>query len=76
MQEKITIGRSGAITIPSSLREAFAFEENDELIIEKTEEGLLLRPAMRISVEMYTEERIAEFFSDEDVLKEKLEGNP
>jgi AbrB family looped-hinge helix DNA binding protein len=68
MQERVTIGRSGAITIPARLRQAYGLRPNDELIIEPSDGGLLLRPVANESIELYTDERIAEFSSDEDAL--------
>ena len=68
MQERVTIGRRGAITIPVRLREAYGLKPNDELIIEPSDGGLLLRPVTSESIELYTEERIAEFSSEEDSL--------
>ena len=54
MQDKVTIGRRGIITIPAKMREAFGLKEQDELIIEDTGQGLLLRPALSVPIEMYT----------------------
>jgi AbrB family looped-hinge helix DNA binding protein len=68
MQDKVTIGRRGIITIPAKMREAFGLKEQDELIIEDTGQGLLLRPALSVPIEMYTEERIAEFARDEKAI--------
>ena len=68
MQNKVTINERGVITIPARMREAFGIKANDELIIEDTEQGLLLRPAVSVPVEIYTEERIKEFARDEDAV--------
>lgn len=73
MTETITVGRRGAITIPAKLRRAFGMEQNDHLIAEQTPEGILLRPAVSVPVEMYTEERIAEFGADETALRKRFE---
>ncbi len=72
MSETITIGRRGAITIPAKLRRAFGIQQNDQLIAEETPEGILLRPSVSVPVEIYTEERIAEFASDEPALRKRL----
>ena len=66
MKNKITINERGALTIPAKMRETFGIKPNDELIIEDTEQGLLLRPAFSVPVEIYTKDRIKEFASDED----------
>ena len=68
MQDRVTIGPRGAITIPARLRKAYGLKPNDELIIEPGNGGLLLRPIGSESIELYDEDRIAEFASDEDAL--------
>lgn len=73
MFEKVTIGRRGAITIPSKIRHSFGMKQNDQLILETTEEGILLRPSISLPIEFYSEDRIEEFFSAEEVLKQKFE---
>jgi antitoxin PrlF len=72
MQSKITINDRGVVTIPAAIRQAFGLKGNDELIIEGTGEGILLRPAISVPIEIYTEERIAEFASDEQALAKYL----
>lgn len=65
MKTKVTINERGVITIPASLRQALGLKANDELIIEETDRGLLLRPSISVPIELYSEDRIAEFASDE-----------
>lgn len=72
MRQKITINERGALTIPSRLRRAFGIRPNDELILEETEQGILLRPVISVPVELYTENRIAEFAREEKTLGKKL----
>ena len=72
MQSKVTINERGVLTIPARMREAFGIKANDELIIEDTEQGLLLRPSVSVPVELYTKERIKEFASDEDAIGKLL----
>ena len=77
MQSKVTLNRRGNITIPARMREAFGLKPDDELIIEDTEQGLLLRPAVAVPIEFYTDDRIAEFERDDAAIAEKLDrGNP
>ena len=68
MRTKVTLNDRGVITIPAGLREAYGLEANDELIIEDTDQGILLRPAVSVPIELYTEERIAEFATDEEAV--------
>lgn len=66
MRDKVTLRERGVITIPAAFRDAYGLKANDELILEDTEQGLLLRPAVSVPLELYTEARIAEFASDEE----------
>ena len=49
------------MTLPAKLRRALGFKPDDQLIAETTPEGLLLRPAVTLPVELYSEKRIREF---------------
>jgi antitoxin PrlF len=51
----------GVVTVPARLRKALGLKPDDELIAEATADGLLLRPAVTLPVEVYTPERIREF---------------
>lgn len=66
MQSKVTINDRGVVTIPAAIRQAYGLKANDELIVEDTDQGILLRPSISVPIEIYTEERIAEFASDEE----------
>ncbi|NBB80621.1 MAG: AbrB/MazE/SpoVT family DNA-binding domain-containing protein [Verrucomicrobia bacterium] len=68
MSEKIIIGQRGVLTLPAKLRKRYSLEQNDELMVEETAEGLLLRPCVSMPIEFYTEERIAEFTKDDEAI--------
>jgi AbrB family looped-hinge helix DNA binding protein len=68
----ITITRRGVITLPAKLRKALGLNADDQLIAEVTPEGLLLRPAVTLPVEVYTPERVREFDESEAELAEVL----
>ena len=72
MQTKATINERGVITIPAAIRQAFGLKANDEVIIEQTEQGILLRPSISVPLEIYTEKRIDEFASDESAIGKLL----
>ena len=76
MQSRITINSRGTITIPARMREAFGLKADDELIIEDTGAGLLLRPSVAVPIEMYTDERIDEFARDDDAIAGLLDQTP
>ncbi len=61
MKTTVTINRCGVITLPTKMRRALGLKPDDDLIIEMMPEGLLLRPAVTLPVEMYTPEREHEF---------------
>ncbi|QDU70142.1 AbrB/MazE/SpoVT family DNA-binding domain-containing protein [Engelhardtia mirabilis] len=72
MPERIIINSRGVVTIPAALRKAFGLEAGEELFAEETPEGILLRPAVSVPIEIYTEERIAEFAQDEPEIEALL----
>ncbi len=59
--ETAKMGKRGVFTIPASLRKRFGLSEGSLLVAEEREDGILLRPAPTMPVEIYTDERIAEF---------------
>ncbi len=65
MRAAVTVNRRGVITLPARLRKALGVKADDVLIAETTSEGLLLRPAVTLPVEIYTEERVREFDEEE-----------
>ncbi|MFV2065478.1 MAG: AbrB/MazE/SpoVT family DNA-binding domain-containing protein [Pirellulales bacterium] len=72
MIERVTINGRGVITIPAKLREALGLKPDDELILETVDQGILLRPSMSVPIELYSEERITEFTTDEKALGKLL----
>jgi len=72
MKATVTINGRGVITIPAKLRKALGLKADDELILESVEEGILLRPAVSMPIELYSEDRIAEFAADEDAVEQLL----
>ena len=73
MMEEVTIGRRGSITLPAKIRKQYGLQEHDKLIVEATDHGILLRPAVSMAIELYSEERIAEFTRDDDAIGEMLD---
>jgi hypothetical protein len=61
MQATLTINSRGVVTVPAKLRHAMGLKANDLLIAETTPQGLLLRPAVTLPLEMYTPDRVKEF---------------
>ena len=61
MQATLTINNRGVVTLPAKLRQAMGLKADDQLIAETTPEGLLLRPAVTLPLEMYSAARLREF---------------
>jgi AbrB family looped-hinge helix DNA binding protein len=61
MQATVTINSRGVVTLPAKLRQVMGLKADDQLIAEPTPEGILLRPAVTLPVEMYTPQREKEF---------------
>jgi len=74
MKATVTINSRGVITLPARLRQALGLKADDHLIAETTPEGLLLRPAVTLPVELYSAEREREFDDAEAELAGVLSG--
>lgn len=61
MKATITLSSRGIVTLPAKLRRALGLKADDQLIAETTTEGLLLRPAVTLPLELYTPAREREF---------------
>ena len=72
MKATLTMTSRGVVTLPAKLREALGLKADDQLLAETTPEGLLLRPAVTLPVEMYSETRIGEFDAAEEELDKAL----
>ena len=72
MKTTLTVSSRGVVTLPAKLRQVLGLKPDDQLIAETTPEGLLLRPAVTLPVELYTEKRIREFDAAEAELDKTL----
>ena len=59
--ETSRIGKRGTFVIPATLRRRFGIQEGSEVIAEETPDGILIRPAMTVPIEVCSAERRAEF---------------
>ena len=62
--QTVLIGKRGTVVIPAKLRKRYRLDVGGTMLIEEREDGILMRPAVTtpIEVEVYTPERLAEFF--------------
>lgn len=74
MKTTLTVTSRGVVTLPAKLRASLGIKADDVLIAETTPEGLLLRPAVTLPVEIYSEQRIKEFDQEEARLAKVLAG--
>ena len=72
MKTILTVNSRGVVTLPAALRRALGIKADDQLIAETTPDGLLLRPAVTLPVETYSEKRIREFDEAEAELADVL----
>lgn len=72
MKTTLTVTDRGTVTLPAKLRRALGIKAEDQLIAEATPEGLLLRPAVTLPIEIYSEKRISEFDAAEADLDKVL----
>jgi AbrB family looped-hinge helix DNA binding protein len=72
MKTTLTVTRRGVVTLPAKLRQALGIKADDLLIAETTPDGLLLRPAVTLPIEMYSEKRVREFDQAEVDLEKVL----
>jgi AbrB family looped-hinge helix DNA binding protein len=66
------VGKRGTFVIPATLRRRFGLVEGADVIAEETPDGILLRPAVTIALEVYSPERKAEFLLSNAVDEEDL----
>ena len=74
MRSTVTITERGVITLPAKLRQLLGLKADDQLIAEATSEGLLLRPAVTLPIELYTPAREREFDTAEADLASLLDS--
>jgi AbrB family looped-hinge helix DNA binding protein len=68
--EMSKVGKRGTWVIPASLRRLYGIEEGTMLIAEPREDGILIRPARVLPIEVYSPERKAEFLLSNAVTAE------
>jgi len=76
MKATLSISGRGLIALPAKMREAAGMRPQDQIIAETTLEGILLRPAVTVPIEIYSDERIAEFDQAEAELAEWFKKHP
>jgi len=61
MRQTLIVSNRGQLTLPTNLRKRFGIKNGGPIILEEREGELMLKPAMVLEVEMYTDAQIAEW---------------
>ena len=59
--ETSKVGKRGSVVVPARLRRKFGIKEGGLVVAEERPDGILIRPAVALPVEIYTPERKAGF---------------
>ncbi len=60
VSETSKVGKRGTLVIPAKLRNRFGLKEGSLVIAEETPEGILLRPAIAMPTQVFTQEQVEE----------------
>jgi AbrB family looped-hinge helix DNA binding protein len=67
MGEAATVGKRGTVVIPAKLRRKFGMGEGATVLFDEGPDGVVIRPAVTIPVEVWTPERRAAFLLENAV---------
>lgn len=59
MKQTLIVSNRGQLTLPANLRKRFGIKDGGAVILEERGNELVLKPAMVLEVEMYTDAQIA-----------------
>ena len=68
--ESARVGKRGAIVVPAKLRKQFGIEEGSIVTAEAREDGILIRRAAVVPIEIYSPARKAEFLLNNSITPE------
>ncbi|GAA6733164.1 hypothetical protein YIM1640_03140 [Thermus oshimai] len=72
MPTPLILSRRGQITLPKEVREKLGLKAGDALLLRVEGGKIVLEPALLLSYEVYTEERLEEFQKAAEVSPEEL----
>ncbi len=58
MRQTLIVSHRGQLTLPANLRKRFGIKNGGAIILEERDNELVLKPAMVLEVEMYTDEQV------------------
>lgn len=59
MRQTLIVSNRGQLTLPASLRKRFGIKDGGTLILEERGNELVLKPAMVLEVEMYSDAQVS-----------------
>ena len=59
MRQTLIVSNRGQLTLPAGLRKRFGIKDGGTIILEERENELVLKPAMVLEVEMYTQAQVS-----------------
>jgi AbrB family looped-hinge helix DNA binding protein len=72
-QDTVFLNDRGNLTLPAGIRRALGLKGRQQLLVEANDRGeIVLRPAITVPIEYYTEARIKEFASEEKAVAKWL----
>jgi antitoxin PrlF len=71
-EEIAQVSGRGTVTLPARVRKALGLREGDVLRVRLVDGSIQLTPTAVVPIELYTEERIAEFLSAAEMTPEEL----
>lgn len=70
MRETVIVSNRGQLTLPASLRRKFGLQQGGPVIFEDRDGEIVLKPAVTLEVELYSDAQIAAWDQD-DLLPEQ-----
>ena len=74
MRTVINVTKRGVLTLPVRFRKQLGLTGDNLVIAESTRDGVLLRPAVALPIEIYSDERVREFNESEAELAAELDS--
>jgi antitoxin PrlF len=59
MSQTLFVSNRGQLTLPASLRKRFGIKDGGTIILEERDNELVLKPAMVLEIEMYTDTQVS-----------------
>ncbi len=67
MAEAARVGKRGTVVIPAKLRRKYGIEEGSSVLVSEGPDGVVIRPAVTVPLEVWTAERKAAFLLENAV---------